>query len=95
VQWIADQRPETHLAPPNGTLERSRLQQWLIHLDRNSQELLPMFSAETPRLQRSPRTSSSSLRYVNDQLKGKQFLLGNHFTVADGYLFTVRTGRTS
>ena len=29
VQWIADQRPETHLAPANGTFERSRLQQWL------------------------------------------------------------------
>src|SRR3954470_7727708 len=29
VQYIADQKPETGLAPPPGTLERVRLQEWL------------------------------------------------------------------
>src|SRR5687767_154175 len=29
VQWIADQKPELGLAPPAGSLERLRLQEWL------------------------------------------------------------------
>ncbi len=92
VQWIADQRPETHLAPANGTLERARLQQWLNFISTEiHKSYSPLFSAETPDAYKTITKDKLFKRYayVNDQLKGKQFLLGNHFTVADGYLFTV------
>ena len=32
---------------------------------------------------------NSRLRWVNEQLEGKQYLMGDQFTVADGYLFVV------
>ena len=92
VQWIADQRPETHLAPANGTLERAHLQQWLNFISTEiHKSYSPLFSAETPDAYKTITKDKLFKRYayVNDQLKGKQFLLGNHFTVADGYLFTV------
>lgn len=92
VQWIADQRPESHLAPANGTFERSRLQQWLNFISTEiHKSYSPLFSAETPEAYKTITKDKLFKRYayVNDQLKGKHFLLGNHFTVADGYLFTV------
>src|SRR6218665_3582529 len=32
VQYIADQVPDKKLAPPNGTLERYKLQEWLTFI---------------------------------------------------------------
>jgi glutathione S-transferase len=92
VQWIADQKPETHLAPPNGTFERSKLQQWLNFISTEiHKSYSPLFSAEVPDAYKTMTKDKLFKRYayVNDQLKGKQFLVGNNFTVADAYLFTV------
>lgn len=92
VQWVADQRPETHLAPPSGTFERTRLQQWLNFISTEiHKSYSPLFSAEVPDAYKTMTKDKLFKRYayVNDQLKGRQFLVGNHFTVADGYLFTV------
>jgi glutathione S-transferase len=92
VQWIADQKPETHLAPPNGTFERAKLQQWLNFISTEiHKSYSPLFSAEVPDAYKTMTKDKLFKRYayVNDQLKGKQFLVGNNFTVADGYLFTV------
>lgn len=92
VQWIADQAPQSHLAPPNGTWERTQLQQWLNFISTEiHKSYSPLFSAEVPDAYKAMTKDKLFKRYayVNDQLKGKQFLLGNTFTVADGYLFTV------
>jgi len=92
VQWVADQAPQSHLAPPNGTIERTKLQQWLNFISTEiHKSYSPLFSAEVPDAYKTMTKDKLFKRYayVNEQLKGKQFLLGNHFTVADGYLFTV------
>jgi glutathione S-transferase len=92
VQWIADQRPEAHLAPANGTFERARLQQWLNFISTEiHKSYSPLFSAEVPDAYKAMTKEKLLKRYayVNDHLKGRQYLVGNHFTVADGYLFTV------
>jgi len=92
VQWIADQAPQSHLAPANGTWERTQLQQWLNFISTEiHKSYSPLFSAEVPDAYKAMTKDKLFKRYayVNDQLKGKQFLLGNNFTVADGYLFTV------
>ena len=33
-------------------------------------------------------------KYVDSQLAGRDYLMGNQFTVADGYLFTMLPGPT-
>jgi glutathione S-transferase len=92
VQYIADQVPDKQLAPANGTMGRYRLQEWLTFIGTELHKTFsPLFVPTTPeeykpivRAQLAKR-----LAWVDSQLAGKQYLLGDHFSVADGYLFTV------
>ena len=43
LQYIADQRPETGLAPANGTIERVRLQEWLSYLNSDLHMTMGLF----------------------------------------------------
>lgn len=92
VQYIADQVPEKKLAPANGTLERYKMQSWLtfigMELHRN---FTPLFNAATPPEYKTLTIDKlmSRLKWVDGQLAGKQYLLGDAFSVADPYLFTV------
>ena len=92
VQYIADQAPEKNLAPANGTWERYKLQEWLnvigTELHKN---FSPLFNpATTDDAKAAAKTKLlARLTWVDSQLAGKQYLMGDTFTVADGYLFTV------
>ena len=92
VQYIADQVPAKNLAPANGTMARYRLQEWLdLHRHRDPQELQPPVQPGHHRrgARRAKTKIVRRLGYVDQQLGGKPYLLGDSFTVADGYLFTV------
>jgi len=93
LQFIADQNPTTGLAPQAGTLERTRLQE---HLSYVSSELHKSFSplfnpASTDSEKAAAKTRvAQKLDQVEQILTdGRNFLLGDHFTVADAYLFVV------
>ena len=91
-QYLADLKPETGLAPRAGTLARYRLQEWLGYINSEIHKTYsPLFRAETPAETRAERLAYLAKRYglVEKQLTGRQYLLGDHFTVADAYLFTV------
>lgn len=92
VQYIADQAPLKLLAPPNGTLQRYRLQEWLTFIGTEIHKgFSPLFKPNTPE-EYKPIVRDSllqRLQWVDSQLEGKQYLMGDQFTVADGYLFTV------
>ncbi|MFO0762225.1 MAG: glutathione transferase GstA [Byssovorax sp.] len=92
VQYLADQKPESGLAPKNGTIERAHLQEWLNFISTELHKAYsPLFSAKTPEEHKATvrETLSKRLDYVAHKLDGKAFLMGDHFTVADAYLFTV------
>ena len=92
VQYIADQVPLKNLAPANGTLSRYRLQEWLSFIGTELHKgFSPLFNAAMPDEAKDIARTKLASRYqwVNGQLEGKQFLMNDHFTVADGYLFTV------
>jgi glutathione S-transferase len=92
VQYIADQRPGSGLAPANGTLARSRLQEWLNYITSElHKNFKPMFKPDTPDTYKAVARSNleTRFRYVDGQLAGKQYLMGDSFTVADAYMFTV------
>jgi glutathione S-transferase len=93
LQYIADQVPDQHLAPPNGTLSRYRLQGWLtfVGVELHKGGFSPLFN---PALTQEAKAVFrdrllSRLQWVDGELAGKDYLMGSHFTVADAYLFTV------
>ena len=92
VQYIADLAPAKNLAPANGTLQRYRLQEWLTFIGMELHRSFgPLFNAavgdETKKIYRD----RLALRYqwIDGELAGKDYLMGDHFTVADAYFFTV------
>lgn len=92
VQYIADLKPESGLAPKNGTLERYKLQEWLGFINSEVHKNFgPLFNPKTPDEQKAAvrQSLSNRLAYVATHLEQNQFLMGKQFTVADGYLFTV------
>ena len=92
VQYIADQVPDKHLAPANGTLARYRLQEWLTFIGTELHKgFSPLFNPATPEEYKPVVRERllQRLQWVDSQLAGKQYLMGDQFTVADGYLFTV------
>ena len=92
VQYIADQVPLKMLAPQNGTLQRYRLQEWLSFIGTELHKgFSPLFNPATPEEYKAIARErlQQRLQWVDNQLAGKQYLMGEQFTVADGYLFTV------
>jgi glutathione S-transferase len=92
VQYIADQVPDKQLAPAAGTMARYRLQEWLNFISSElHKSYSPLFNPATPdEYKTQVRTKLvSRLTWVDEQLEGKAFLMGEHFTAADAYLFTV------
>lgn len=92
VQYLADQVPQKNLAPANGTLPRYRLQEWLtfigMELHRN---FTPLFNPAMPEDGKkiARERLANRLAFVNGELAGKEYVMGEHFSVADAYLYVV------
>lgn len=92
VQYLADQKPDAKLAPAAGSMERYRLQEMLGFINSELHKTYsPLFNPKSPPELRADREAYLRKRYaILDQLLAKQpFLLGEQFSVADAYLFTV------
>ncbi len=91
LQYIADQVPDKQLAPANGTMGRYRLQEWLTFIGTEIHKGFgPLFKPGTPE-DYKPQVKEQLLKrleWVNGELASKPYLLGEQFSVADGYLFT-------
>ncbi|HUK66319.1 MAG TPA: glutathione transferase GstA [Anaeromyxobacteraceae bacterium] len=92
VQYLADLVPELELAPPAGTFERYRLQEWLNYITSELHKSLGgLFNPKMPaEFQKATRDAiAGKFDYLVKALEKKTFVLGNGFTVADAYLFVV------
>ena len=92
VQYIADQAPTSKLAPPAGSMQRYRLMEWLNFITSElHKSYSPLFNPAMPEEGKAVYRAriSERLQWVDSQLEGKQYLLGDEFSVADAYLFTV------
>lgn len=92
VQYLADLRPESGLAPPAGSWARVRLQEWLnfITSEIHAGSAL-LFNQALPDAVLSLFREKLFRRFdfLQDTLAEKAFLMGSLFSVADAYLFTV------
>ena len=93
VQYLADQKPDSHLSPACGTLERYKLQEWLTFINSEiHKNFSPLFGAASEEVKADSKAKlSKRFDYVNKELAGKDYLLGANFTVADAYLFVMLT----
>ena len=92
VQYLADLRPASGLAPANGSLARYRLQEALGYINSElHKSYSPLFNPATPEATREERKEYLRRRYalIEATLTRHPYLLGDEFTVADAYLFTV------
>ncbi len=92
VQYVADLVPEKKLAPPCGTLERARVQEWLTfigtELHKNFSPLFnPAASAEVK--SGAQEVLARRLPIAAQALSAHPYLTGESFSVADAYLFAV------
>lgn len=90
--WAGDQVPEKRLAPLPGTMERYHLVEWLSFIGTELHKSFgALFDAEAPDAAKAAARERLGRRlgYLDKALGDAQFLLGDHFSVADAYLFTV------
>lgn len=94
--YIADRKPGT-LAPVLGSIERYRLMEWLNFIATEVHKgLSPLWKPTTPDAYKPVLLDAVGRRFdfIVDALRGKPFLTGERFTVADAYLFTIANWHT-
>ena len=93
AQYIADQAGNTHLLPAAGTMPRYRVMEWQNYITSELHKAFgPLFGApavDDATKSAFAQTLQKKFGWVSEQLKGKQHLTGDTFTVADAYLFVV------
>ena len=92
LQYLADRAPEKGLVPPPGTLARYRLVEIVNFISAEIHKTFsPLFAEGMPEEARRIFLDRLSRRvdFIATQLESSPYLLGEHFTIADAYLFTV------
>jgi glutathione S-transferase len=92
LQFIADQNPGADLAPAHGTFARYRLIEWLNYIATEIHKGFgPLWNPRNPDEVKDAarRQLGKRFDYVNRRLGASPYLMGDAFTVADAYLFTV------
>jgi glutathione S-transferase len=93
-QYIADQVPDSGLAPSAGSFERYRLQEWLNFITSELHKgFSPLFRPDTPEEYKaiSKKNLGRRLDFLAGHLSDNDYLLGRQFSVADAYLFVMLT----
>ncbi len=91
MQYLADRAPEKGLAPAPGTMARYRLVEAMNYISSEIHKTFtPLFGENTPEeTQQTYRaTLTRRIEIVEARLKQADYFVGEHFTIADAYLFT-------
>lgn len=94
LQYLADSYPTARLAPPSGTVARTRLHEWLSFTSSELHKAFsPYFSGRPLEGHEKERAEANLARRIGDVANGltdgRSFILGETFSVADAYLFVV------
>jgi len=92
LQYLADQKPEAGLLPKNGSFDRVRAQEWLNFVATEIHKgFSPLWNDRTPEEAKTMFKENLGKRFsfLAGHFKTNAFLLGQQYSVADAYLFTV------
>ena len=92
VQYVADLVPDKRLAPAAGSFERYRAQEWLNFIGTELHKGFgPLFKPDTPEAYKPIARDKLQQRlvWVDGQLAGRSYLMGEDYGVADGYLYVI------
>ena len=92
VQYLADQKPNSGILPPAGSIERVRVQQWLAFIATELHKgFSPLFNPATPETMKPIILAQIAKRFteLDKHLSIRSYLTGEKFTVADAYAFTI------
>ena len=92
VQYVADQAKDKRLAPAAGTEEHYHLLEWLNFISAEIHKgFAPLFNPASTDEAKDQARANLSRRFgqAAKMMKGRDYLVGDKFSVADGYLFTI------
>lgn len=92
LQYLADKEPGKKLVAAAGTMPRYRQIEWLNFISTElHKSYSPLFNPAMPEEGKAVyrKRLRGRYEYLNQQLEGKSFLMGDAFSVPDAYLFTV------
>jgi len=92
VQYLADKAPAAGLAPANGTIERTRLQEWLNYISTELHKgFSPLFNPAMPEDGKKVVKDNlvKRLDWLNGEMAKRDWIAGKTFSVADAYAFTI------
>lgn len=92
MQYLADSVPQKNLLAASGELSRYKTLEWLNYIATELHKgFTPLFRPDTPD-EYKPTVRGlleKKLSFVNGELASREFIAGDHFTIADAYLYNV------
>lgn len=92
MQYLADSVPQKNLLAATGELSRYKTLEWLNYIATELHKgFTPLFRPDTPD-EYKPTVRGlleKKLSFVNGELASREFIAGDHFTIADAYLYNV------
>lgn len=93
AQYIADQAPSSGLAPPNGTIERTKLQAWLnfFSSEMHKGSYAPIFHKGLSEDAKDIFRDRLRSRYahLDRHLADHEYFMGKDFTIADANSYSI------
>ena len=92
LQYIADLKGDTDLLPKTGSLARYQVMEWLSYVGSDVHKTIgPLFHPHMPETAKAIHRQNlhRRLSYIETQLVDRAYLTGDHFTIADAYLFVM------
>ncbi len=92
LQYLAEQVPQSPLLPAPASLLRYRLLEWLGFINSELHKVFtPLWHPESPAEAKATAREiiAKRFRFLDQHLSAHTFLLGDQFTLADAYCFTI------
>jgi len=92
IQYLADQAPGKRLMPGSGTKEYYEVLSWIAFVSTELHKGFgPLFRADAPEAEKELAIAKLKKRFavLDAALAGRPYLLGDAFSVADAYAYTI------